>query len=74
MSDAPTPRTSLAARVSVTAICRVCGHNQPLDLADLIARGHADTPLLALPLRCRCGERGFEVIVSGYRPLEPRGE
>jgi hypothetical protein len=62
----PTARTSLAANVNVTALCRHCSNRAPLDLAALIRAGHGDTPLLELPLRCsRRREPGHEVIVTG---------
>lgn len=69
MSD-PTPATvasSLRAHVDVTVYCRVCRHSGPLDLEAMAERGHTDTPLLALPLRCRCGARSFEVRVSAQQ-------
>jgi hypothetical protein len=39
---------------------------QELDLVAVIAAGHADVPLIELPLRCsKCGKTGHKVIVSG---------
>jgi hypothetical protein len=64
----PTPRTSLAAHVSVTVYCRHCDHSAPLDLAGMAEAGHPDTPLLQLPLRCeRCGATAYRINVSGPR-------
>ena len=65
MADQPTPRTTLAAHHKVTTWCPHCGHVSELDLPELIAAGHGDTPLLELPLRCaRCGERRFQLTVA----------
>ena len=62
----PTPRTSAAAHVTVTAYCKHCTHGAQLDLPALIEAGHGDTPLLELPLRCeQCREVGHTVVVSG---------
>jgi hypothetical protein len=62
----PTPRTSLAAHCSVTAMCKHCSNRATLDLETLIRAGHGDKPLLELPLRCsRCREFGHQVVVSG---------
>lgn len=58
-----TVRSSMKAHLSVTAICRACDRYQLLDLTDLVRRGHEDTPLLELPLRCRCGSRAYTVVV-----------
>lgn len=64
----PTVRSALAARCKVAAICDACDHDRELDLNDLIARGHGDTALLALPLRCACGAAQFRMVVSGSPP------
>jgi hypothetical protein len=62
----PTPRTSLAAHLSVNAYCKHCSNRTTLDLPGLIRAGHGDTPLLDLPLRCaQCRRFGHEVVVSG---------
>jgi hypothetical protein len=64
--DAPTPATSQAAHVSVTAYCIHCGHSAPLDLAALIEAGLGDRPLLYLPLRCdACRGTGHRIVVHG---------
>jgi hypothetical protein len=34
----PTPATSLAAHVDVSAVCRTCHHDRALDLPELVAR------------------------------------
>jgi hypothetical protein len=69
MADRPTPRTTLAAHHQVTAWCPHCGHVSELDLPELIAAGHGDTPLLELPLRCaRCRERRFQLTVARSGP------
>ncbi len=51
MADEPvaTVRTALDAECQVLASCRDCEHDRQLDLADLAAKGHAETPLLSLP-------------------------
>jgi hypothetical protein len=55
----------------VTAQCRRCQHERALDLASLAAGPHAGTPLIALPLRCRCGSRDYGVTVAIVRePFE----
>jgi hypothetical protein len=62
----PTPRTSLAAHLSVNAYCTRCSNKEPLDCAELIRAGHGDVPLLELCLRCtRCRQFGRTVLVSG---------
>ena len=62
----PTPRTSLAAHVTITVYCRHCQHSAPLDLAGMAEAGPADTPLLELPLRCdHCGAIAYRINVSG---------
>jgi hypothetical protein len=62
----PTPRTSLAAHLSVNAYCAHCSNCTPLDLAELIRAGRGDVPLLELRLRCtRCRQFGHTVLVSG---------
>lgn len=49
------------------ASCRHCGRVVHLDLPAIIAAGHGDTALIALPLRCtRCGRTGHGIIVSGW--------
>jgi hypothetical protein len=67
MSDPPTAR-DYAGIHTVHAVCRdpTCDHIQELDLAAIIATGHADVPLIELPLRCSlCGKTGHRVIVTG---------
>lgn len=62
----PTPRTSLAAHLTVNAYCAHCANCSPLELAALIRSGHGDTPLLELPLRwTQCRRFGHTVLVSG---------
>jgi hypothetical protein len=66
---APTPRLYLGVH-TVQAYCQYCRHPKyrTLDLQKLIDRGHGDTPLLELPLRCvECGKRGHGIIVRGAR-------
>jgi hypothetical protein len=63
----PTVRTALAARCRVAALCLDCDRARDLDLKAL-AKHHADTPLIRLPLRCRCGSRRYRIIVSGREP------
>jgi hypothetical protein len=64
---ASTVRTALTTRCRVLALCLECGHIRDLDLKAL-ARRHADTPLIRLPLRCQCGSRRYRIIVSGREP------
>jgi hypothetical protein len=61
----PTPRGYAGRSLSVTATCRVCRHGVRLDLAALAAGPHDDTPVIGLPLRCRCGARDHSIRV-GY--------
>jgi hypothetical protein len=49
----PTPRTSVAANVSVRAHCEHCGHAEPLNLEALILAGH-DTPRASAKLSILC--------------------
>lgn len=50
----------------VDVVCRSCDHWHHLDLADLVATGRGDVPLVRLALRCgECGGREFGVVVSG---------
>jgi hypothetical protein len=64
----PTVSTALAARCRVSALCLECGHIRNLDLKAL-AKRHANTALIKLPLQCRqCGSRRCRVIVSGREP------
>lgn len=67
-SGFPTVRTALAAGCNVAAICTDCGRDRELNLGDLIDRGHADTALLQLPLRCACGSARCRIVVSGSPP------
>ncbi|HYZ22507.1 MAG TPA: hypothetical protein VE690_10150 [Rhodopila sp.] len=63
----PTPRMYLGVH-TVQAYCKHCRHPRyrTLDLQKLIDQGHADTPLVELPLRCiDCGKRGHGIVVSG---------
>ena len=64
-----TVRTALAAHCRVSAHCLRCDHVRDLDL-DALAERHADTALIRLPLRCRCGSRACRVVVSGRWPGE----
>ena len=57
--------TAIAAECIVDALCLDCDHIRRLDLPAPTARGMQDTPLIRLPLRCRCGSRRCRVIVSG---------
>ena len=64
--DAPTVRTTIAARAGLSVICRQCGRDADVDLAALERRGLGDVPLLALRLRCSaCGAADCSVVVSG---------
>ena len=55
----------------LTAICQTCQHACDLDTADLIARGHGDTPIDRLPLVCAaCGGRRVAVVVGGRMAWE----
>jgi len=62
-----TVRTALAAHCTVAALCLRCDHVRDLDL-EVLAERHADTALIVLPLRCRCGSRRCRIIVSGREP------
>ena len=62
-----TVRSALAAHCLVAALCLKCDHVRDLDLEALVER-HGDTPLIRLPLRCRCGSRRCQIIVSGREP------
>lgn len=67
MTDLPTPRRYAGEPFRVTAQCRRCQHETVLDLVALAAGPHADTPIVELPLRCRCGARDFGVTVAILR-------
>lgn len=72
-SDRPaTVATSLRAGVDVHVQCRNCRRWRKLDLQALAARGHAETPLLFLPLVCSaCGSRDHDSVVSpGEHPYK----
>jgi hypothetical protein len=75
--DTPSPATvdsSLAASVRVTAICKQCHRDAPLDLATLARAGHGRVSLHNLPLKCaECGGRGHGIIVSGQHLAQPLG-
>ena len=61
----PTPRTT-AADLSVT--CNACLHSANADLAQLVADGFGDVPLIELRFRCaKCGSRDVFSVVSGAR-------
>jgi hypothetical protein len=61
-----TVQTALTAQRRVDALCLKCEHMRRLDLAHLAGRGHENTPLTRLPLRCTaCQASDFRVIVSG---------
>lgn len=65
--ELPTPRGYLGVH-TVHAVCRdpTCDHWQELDLAAIVAAGHADVPLVELKLRCsKCGALGHYIKVSG---------
>ncbi len=67
MSDGelPTVQSAILAHCTVAALCLNCDHIRELDLHAL-ARRHAATPLIQLPLQCqRCGSRAFRTVVSG---------
>jgi hypothetical protein len=73
MGELPTAR-EYAGIHTVHGVCPHCDHIQ--ELAAIIAAGHADVPLIELPLRCsKCGKAGHRVIVSGrsYGYDRPRG-
>lgn len=53
-------RIALMAHCRVAAPCLKCDHIHDLDLKAL-AKRHADTPRIRLPLRCR-------IVVSGREP------
>ena len=63
----PTVSTALAAHCRVSAHCLDCERVQELNL-EALAERHADTALIRLPLRCRCGSRRCRVVVSGREP------
>ena len=66
MSDAATPRTTLAAHATLHVICRTCQRERQADLAALIEAGHGGTPLPALRWRCQaCGSADCRIVVSG---------
>ena len=62
-----TVRSALAAHCLVAALCLKCDHVRDLNLKALAER-HADTALISLPLRCRCGSRRWRIVVSGQEP------
>ena len=66
--EAPlTVRAARAARCRVAVLCLECEHARELDLKGFTANRLGNTPLLWLPLRCRCGSRALRVTVSGGR-------
>jgi hypothetical protein len=57
-----------ALNYTVTATCRACAHESPLDLPALIARGVGDRELDDLPFVCRlCGSRRVAFWVGTQR-------
>jgi hypothetical protein len=69
MSDTlPTPRTTLHCRyVRVLLTCWSCKHQRDADLADLIAAGLGDTPLVHLRWRCaKCGGRRIDMVCTSH--------
>ncbi len=64
------PRTFLTPRIyarmclRVTARCGKCQRVLPLDLAQLATGPQADTPLIELPLQCKCGASGHNLIID----------
>ncbi len=63
----PTPRHYAGQPFSVAAICQACQHSVELDLVELVAGPHADTPLVQLPLR------GAGVWAGRLQEREPYG-
>ncbi|HEX3351151.1 MAG TPA: hypothetical protein VHS58_23895 [Acetobacteraceae bacterium] len=69
MPDLPTPRSYAEQPFRVIATSRI-GTGWTLDLPTLASGPHADTRLLELPLRCRCGARDLGVTVAYERAID----
>jgi hypothetical protein len=65
VTDLATVATALAAECRLHAICADCERVQQIDLQALVDAGWTRTPLVDLPLRCRCGSRRCSAVVSG---------
>jgi hypothetical protein len=62
----PTIGTAIDADNIVAALCLACNRSREIDLPQIAQDGHADTPLIRLPLVCRdCGSREVKVLVAG---------
>ncbi|MBV8092048.1 MAG: hypothetical protein JO110_02210 [Acetobacteraceae bacterium] len=67
MAAQATPRTSLAAHVSVYARCSSCDRETKLDVPALIEAGYGGRSLRNLPLRCsNCGATTYRLTVTPH--------
>jgi hypothetical protein len=65
MADPPTAR-DYAGIHTMHAVCPACDRWVKLGLAELVAAGQGDGPLIELKLRCSaCGRTGHQIKVSG---------
>ena len=65
-SDPPTVNDAIRARLRVLGWCNSCDHSHTINLGALVRRGHGETQLIRLKLKCsECGSSNCRAIVNG---------
>jgi hypothetical protein len=59
-----TVKTALAAHCNVDALCLNCDRVRRLDFVALAGAGRLNTPLIRLPLRCKCGSAKCRLVAT----------